>query len=247
MTRSFSLEVSVGRNKRDVKWVRERDEVGGTEGAEGDQDQAGRRERADSGGTMTWKSRAGDHTLPRHIWGGRKYPDLFTHTLTLQMHTHARMHAHTHTHPSARKYTRKRNTLPQRETHCQRLHNKGKRAMSRTSKHNHHHSSAYTHRPLPSQWTVDCNTHKSRENLPGTFLLETCIRDIELLLQYRMFPQKKINSEGSCFQRTHWMIDEGNDDAHYMLQSPETLSIHLHPNTWEYIFKKKLFVPAVEV
>lgn len=30
-----------------------REEVGGTEGAEGDQDQAGRGEHTDSGGTMT--------------------------------------------------------------------------------------------------------------------------------------------------------------------------------------------------
>lgn len=73
-----------------------------TEGVEG-RDQAGRRERTDSGGTMTWKSRAGDHTLHWHIWGGTKYPDLFTHTHTRTYmyackHTHLQMHKKTKTH-----------------------------------------------------------------------------------------------------------------------------------------------------
>lgn len=84
----------------------ERREAGWTEGVEGDRDQAGCRERAGSGGTMTWKSWTGDHTPHWHIWGGTKYPDLFTHThtdthkptwMTAKPHTPVDAHLHTDT------------------------------------------------------------------------------------------------------------------------------------------------------
>lgn len=69
------------------------------------------------GGTMTWKSRTGDHTPHWHIWRGAKYPDLLTRTHTHKdllacMQTHTALWMHTNTHRCAHTHTQ-RGTQPE--------------------------------------------------------------------------------------------------------------------------------------
>lgn len=80
----------------------------GWRGQGGGRDQAGHGESKDSGGTMTWKRRAGDHRLAWHIWGGTKYPDLCSHS-----HEPTCMHANTRrcTYTREQRRTRSRETV----------------------------------------------------------------------------------------------------------------------------------------
>ncbi len=75
-----------------------------------------------------------------------------THTHT---HTHTQTHKHKPTCMHADTYARRCTTHTNKDTlavgnheHSQRLDNKEKSVASRTSKHNYHHSSAYTGWPL---------------------------------------------------------------------------------------------------
>lgn len=73
-----------------------------------------------------------------------------------QTHTHRNLHTckhttHTHTQGGNRE-------------HSQRLYNKEKSVTSRTSKHNYHHSSAYTDWPLLPSESVKHNSLQTRRN-----------------------------------------------------------------------------------
>lgn len=110
------------------------------------------------GGTITWKSRAGDHTQHWHIWGGTKYPDLSTHTHTQLQRSHKNIYAasykRTHTPHTGRACATKRR---------------------QTSRHRHHHSSAYTHWPLLLLESVKHNeAHRSRNNAQLLALTADC-------------------------------------------------------------------------
>ena len=140
------------------------------------------------GGTMTWKSRAGDHTLHWHIWGGTKYPDLFIHTHT-HTHTWTYMYACKHTHLQMHKKNKDTHTVGNREC-SRRLYNKEKSVTSRTSKHRDHHSSAYTDWPLVPPLTKNTMLYKQEVEthwlvtLIWQFnhtLLESCINNLEMM------------------------------------------------------------------
>lgn len=82
-----------GRGEKRIQRTLHSDKVGNTGWGRGWRDGEIKRDDGSgqsTAGTMTWKSRAGDHTLHWHIWRGAKYPDLHTHTHWVHTNTHGR-------------------------------------------------------------------------------------------------------------------------------------------------------------
>lgn len=136
--------------------------LAGQRGRRGSRDQAERRERTGSGGNNdmkepSWRSHTALAHLRRHKISWPLHIDT-THTTTNTLTCRCTKKV-THRHTRAR---------------SQRLDNKEKSVMSRTSKHNCHHSSAYTNWPLLPLQTAKHNELQTRApNAPTCYFALT--------------------------------------------------------------------------